>query len=80
MADVKRYKTNILISEKQKEVIESKGINVDDYVKYEAIQRMIPEIAEFIQLNKNHVVFDNGFYRYEASIILAQKNNDEKED
>lgn len=80
MSDVKRYKTTIMVSDKNKELMDQKGIDVKEYVKLEAIQRMSQEIAEFITLNENHVVFDNGFYRYEASIILARKDEEEKED
>lgn len=77
---VKRLRTTIMLRKEEKETLEKNGVDIDKYVKLETIERMRNEICDFIDINKNDVIFDNGFLRYEATIILAHAIDKEKEE
>lgn len=76
---VKKFKTTIMIKKGIKENLERNNVDIERYVKLEAISRMTNEICDFIDLIHNDVIFDKGFERYEATLILATKDKEEEE-
>jgi len=75
---VKRFRTTIMMKKDIKANLEKNNVDIEKYVKLEAISRMTNEICDFIDLNHNDVIFDNGFERYEATLILATKDKEEE--